>query len=92
MGCIGLSSWRFQLWNRTAVTVLLGELLDVPSTHLKLLSDQSSVHVVINNTLTNLDDIVLVKLHLIWLLIGEMMPTKPLTDITVSFAHPSVKR
>jgi hypothetical protein len=44
-------------------------LLDSSTADLELLNDQVSVHVVINNPLTDPGDIILVKLHFTWWLV-----------------------
>jgi len=49
---------------------------------LELLSNQPSIEVVINNPLTDPGDIVLIKLHFTWWLVGEITPTKSLADTT----------
>jgi hypothetical protein len=79
---IRLGSRRLQLWNLAAVAALFDELLDSPLTDLKLLGDQPGVHVVINSHLTYPGDILLVRLHFRWSIVGEITPTKFLTDTT----------
>jgi hypothetical protein len=81
--CVGLSTRCLQLWHLARISILLGELLDSSLADLELLGNQNSVHVVINNTLTNLGDIVLVKLHFTWSIVGQILPTKSLADTTV---------
>jgi hypothetical protein len=81
--CVGLATRGFRLWNLAVFAVLFGELLDPSSADLELLSDQGSIHIVINNTLTDPGDIVLVKLHFTWWLVGEITPTKSLAYTTV---------
>jgi len=61
--CVAVSARRLQLWYLAEVTVFLGELLHSTLANLKLLGDQTSVHAMINNSLTNPGDIVLVKFH-----------------------------
>jgi hypothetical protein len=80
--CVGLSSRSFQLRNLAAVAVLFGELLDPSTADLELLRDQGGIHAVINNTLTDPSDIILVKLHFTWWLVGQIMPTKSLAYTT----------
>ena len=67
---VGLTSRCFQLWNLAAVAVFLGELLDPSASDLKLFGDQGGVHIVITNPLTDPSDIVLVKFHFTWPLVG----------------------
>jgi len=55
---------------------VFGRLLDSAAANFELLSDQARVHVVINNPLTDPDDIILVKLHFTWWFVGQIMPTK----------------
>jgi hypothetical protein len=81
--CVGSASRCRQLWNLTAVAVLFGELLDPPPTDIKLLSDQPSIHTVVNNSLTNSSSVILSKFHLTWLIAGQIAPTKSLADTTV---------
>ena len=80
--CVGLSTKCLQLWHLARISIFLDELLDSSLADLKPLGDRNSVHVVINNTLTNLGDIVLVKLHFTWSIIGQIMPMKSLADTT----------
>ena len=79
---IRLGSRCLQLWNLAAIAVLFDELLDPSPTDLELLGDQPGVHVMINNPLTYPGDILLVKLHFRWSIVGEIMPTKSLADTT----------
>jgi len=79
---VGLATGGFQLWNLAIVAVLFGELLDSSAADLEVLSDQGSIHVVINNALTDLDNIVPVKLHFTGRLVGQIMPTKSLAYTT----------
>jgi len=65
-----------------AVAVFFNELLDSPLADLKLLSDQLSVHVMINNPPTYPGNILLVKLHFRWPIIGEITSAKFLADTT----------
>jgi len=81
--CIGVATRGLQLWNRAAVAALFGELLDSTTADLELVSDQPGIEVVINNPLTDPGDIVLVKLHFTWWLVGEITPTKSLVDTTL---------
>ena len=60
----------------------LGELLDSGAADLEPVSDQPGIEVLINNPLTDPGDIVLVKLHFTWLLVGEIPPTNSLADTT----------
>lgn len=83
--CVGLATRGFQLWNLAVVAVLSGELLDPSTADLELLSDQGGIHAVINNTLTDPGDIILVKLHFTWRLVGQIMPTKSLAYTTLSW-------
>jgi hypothetical protein len=62
-GCIGFASRGVQLWNLAVFTVLFGELLDPSPADLELLGNKASVHVMINNTLTDPGDILLIKLE-----------------------------
>jgi len=80
--CVGLATRGVELWNLAVVAVLFGELLDSSAADLELLSDQGSIHVMINNTLTDLGDIILVKLHFTWWLVRQIMPTKFLAYTT----------
>jgi hypothetical protein len=80
--CIGPASRCFQLGNLAVIAVFFGELLDPPPSDLELFSDQGGIHVVINNPLTDTGDIVLVKFHFAWWIVGEIVPTKFLAYIT----------
>ena len=80
--CIGGATRGLQLWNLAAVAVLFGELLDSAAADLELVSDQPGVDVVIDNPLTDPGDIVPVKFHFTWRLVGEITPTKSLADTT----------
>jgi len=80
--CVGLANRGFQLWDLAVVVLLFGELLNPSSIDLELLSDQSGIHIVINNTLTDPGDIILVKLHFTGWLVGQIMPTKSLAYTT----------
>ena len=71
-----------QLWNLAAVAVLFGELLNSAAADLELVSDQPGVEVMIDNPLTYPGDIVPVKFHFTWRLVGEITPTKSLADTT----------
>ena len=75
---VGLASRRLQLWELTPVAVLLGELSDPPPSDLKLFSDQGGIHIAINNSPTDIGDIVLIKFHFAQWIVGEIMPTKSL--------------
>ena len=79
---IGGATGNLRLWDVTAVAVLFGESLDATAANLEPVSDQPGVEIVINNPLIDPDDIVLIKFHFIWLLVGEITPTKPLADTT----------
>jgi len=79
---IRLGSRCLQLWNLAAIAVLFDELLDPSPTDLELLGDQPGVHVMINNPLTYPGDILPVKLHFRWSIVGEIMPTTSLADTT----------
>jgi hypothetical protein len=57
-------------------------LLDPSPANLKLLGNQAGVHAMINNSLTDPGDILLVKLHFTWWIVGEIMPTKSLAYTT----------
>jgi hypothetical protein len=81
---IGVATRGLQLWNLAAVAVLFGELLDSAAADLELVSDQPGIEVVINNPLTDPGNIVLVKLHFTWWLVGEITPTKSLADTTIA--------
>ena len=74
---------RLQLGDLVGFTVLLGQLLDPTTADPELVSDVLSVHFVINNTLTDSGDIVLVQSHLIRSRVGEIIPTKSLADTTL---------
>ena len=80
--CVGFASRGFQLGHLDVIAVLFGELLDPSTTDLELLGNQASVHAMINNSLTNPGDILLVKLHFTRWLVGEIMPTKSLAYTT----------
>ena len=54
-----------------AVAVFFNELLDSPLTDLKLLSDLLSVHIMINDLPTYPGNILLVKLHFRWPIMGR---------------------
>ncbi|MGN8216486.1 hypothetical protein [Halococcus sp. PRR34] len=82
--CVGSASGCFQLWDLTALTVRFGELLDSPLSDLELLSNQPSIHAVVNNTLTDSGGVILSKFHLTWLIVGQIAPTKSLADTTAS--------
>jgi hypothetical protein len=58
------------------------ELLDSSLANFKLLGDQTSVQLKINNYLTYPADIVLVTFHFTWWFVGEIVPTKSLADTT----------
>jgi len=62
---IRFSARHLQLWYLTSVAVSLGELLDSSSTDIELLGNQGGVNLVINDSLTNRGNIVLVKFHLV---------------------------
>ena len=79
---IGGATGNLRLWDVTAVAVLFGESLDATAANLEPVSDQPGVEIVINNPLIDPDDIVLIKFHFIWLLVGEITPTKSLADTT----------
>lgn len=81
--CVWFSTRRFQLWDVSSVAVLFSELLNPPLTDLELLGNERCGEIVINNTLTDPGDIVLVKLHFTWSIVGEIMPTKSLADTTL---------
>jgi hypothetical protein len=86
--CIGPASRCFQLGNRAVIAVLFGELLDPPPSDFELFSDQGGIHVVINNSLTDSGDIVLVKFHFTWWIVGEIVPTKSLAYTTQEQPNP----
>jgi len=81
---VWISARRLERRNRVGVTVLFGELLDPSTADLELLRDQGGIHTVINNTLTDPDDIILIKLHFTWWLVRQIMPTKSLAYTTPS--------
>ena len=84
-GCTGFASRGVQLWNLAVLTVLFGELLDASPADLELLGNKAGVHVMINNTLTDPGDILLIKLHFTWWIVGEILPTKSLAYTTEIF-------
>jgi hypothetical protein len=85
--CIGFSTRSLQLRDFAAVAVLFGKLLDPPPTNLELLGNKPGVHIVINNTLTNSGDIVLIKFHFTWSIVGEIISTKSLADTTIWYTR-----
>ena len=81
--CVGSASRCLQLWDRPALTVRFGELLDPPPTDLELHSNQPSIHAVVNNSLTDSGSVILSKFHLTWLIVRQIAPTKSLADTTM---------
>ena len=84
---VRLSTRCVKLRDLAAVPVLFGELMDSSPTDVELLGNVPGVHVVINNTLTDPGDIVLVKLHFAGTVGGEIMATKSLAYSTDCRAH-----
>ena len=82
--CIGVTTRRLQRWYLASVVVFFDKLLHPSSTDSELFSDQSRVHVVVDNTLTYSGNIVLVKRHFVRSVGGEIMPTKSLAYTTVN--------
>jgi hypothetical protein len=71
-----------ELFDLPTLTVRFGELLDPPPTDLELLSNQPSIHAVVNNSLTDSGSVILSKFHLTWLIVGQIATTKSLADTT----------
>jgi len=70
VGCVRLTSRGFQLGDFTILPVLLGELLHTSPADPELLGDDLRAHVMIDNSLTDPDDVVLIKLHFTGLIVG----------------------
>jgi hypothetical protein len=70
--CVRAAFRCLQLGNVTFLPVVLDELLDPLAADPELLSNQFGVHAMINNSLTDQGNLLLVKLHLV----GGIMSTK----------------
>jgi hypothetical protein len=81
--CIRPASRCFQLGYLAVLAVLFGELLDPLPADLELLSEQPSIHTVVNNSLTDSGSVILSKFHLTWLIVRQIAPTKSLASTTV---------
>jgi len=83
---VGSASRRLPVVGLSGLTVRFGELLDPPSTDLELLSNQSGIYSMVNNTLTDSSNIILSKFHLTRLIVRQIAPTKSLADTTPQFS------
>jgi hypothetical protein len=82
---VWISARSIQLWNLVGLTVLRGKLLDSSPADVELFGDDRRVDIVIDNTLTDPVDIVLIQPHFTCRSTREVIPTKSFADTTVPF-------
>jgi hypothetical protein len=79
---VRLASRRFEFRNFIGFTVGLSELLDPAATDFELVGHELYIQFVVNNTLTDAGDIILVQLHLLGTIERWIVLTKSFPDTT----------
>lgn len=79
---VGLWTRYLQLGDLVGFSVRLRELLNPTPADVELVVDERRIQLVVNNALTDSFDIVLLQLHLVVMIEGEIMPTKTFPDTT----------